>query len=127
VSHCRSFGIDAAIDSFIEITGDIDRLTVENNFVNHDADADAMIEQATGKDITNGRIVGNHYCSLTASGDLLIDNDTTANSGIVADNYVAHADTVGEVIFDADGMYPFANYASGVTTASGYLLPVVDS
>jgi len=127
VTGCRAFAVDAASDSFISITGDIDRLTVAENFVNFDADADAFIEQATGKDMLNAYICDNVYCSLTTTGDLLIDNDTDANSGVLARNLVAHADTAGEVIFDAGGVYPFENRASGVATASGYLLPAVDS
>lgn len=128
VTNCRVMGVDAGCDSLIEITGDIDRLTVEGNFVNIDtATATAMIECATGKDVTNGIIRGNVYQTLKTAGDLLIDNDTDANSGIIAHNLVAHADTAGEVVLDAGGMYPFENYASGVTTASGYLLPAVDS
>lgn len=128
VTRCRVFGIDAACDSFIELNADIDRLTVEENFVVIDnSAAEAMIGQATGKDITNGSIQRNVYCTLKTAGDLLIDNDTAANNGVVAYNLVAHADTSGEVLFDADGMYGFENYGSGVTTASGYLLPAADS
>lgn len=128
VTRCRAFGLDTANDSFIEITGDIDRLVVEDNFVVHDhANATAMIECATGKDITNGSVQRNSYHSLKTSGDILIDNDTTANSGVVAFNNASHADTAGEVLVDADGMALVENYATGVITASGYLLPAADS
>ena len=33
VTNCRAMGVDAGCDSFIEITGDIDRLTVQDNYV----------------------------------------------------------------------------------------------
>lgn len=128
VTNCRAFGIDAGCDSFIEITGDISRLTVENNLVIHDnANATAMIEQATGKDMINVSVQRNSYHSLKTSGDILIDNDTTANSGIVAFNNASHADTAAEVLVDADGVALIENYATGVITASGYILPAVDS
>lgn len=128
VTNCRAFGLDDANDSFIEITGDIDRLTVEDNFVVHDnANATAFIEQATGKDMINTSIQRNSYHSLKASGDVLVDNDTTANSGVAAFNNASHADTAGEALVDADGLALIENYGTGVITASGYLLPAADS
>jgi len=128
VTNCRAWGRDAANDSFIEITGDLDRLTVENNWVVHaTANATAFIEQATGKDITNAMVRGNYYQSQLTAVDVLIDNDTTANSGFVALNYASHLDTAGEVLVDADGVGMFDNKGSGVITASGYLLPAADS
>lgn len=128
VTGCRAFAIDAGCDSFIEITGDISRLTVEDNLVVHDnASATAMIEQATGKDMINVSIQRNSYHSLKTSGDILIDNDTTANSGIAAFNNASHADTAGEVLIDCDGLALIENYSTGVITASGYLLPAADS
>lgn len=128
VTNCRAFAVDAGCDSFIEITGDIDRLVVEDNIVVHDnAAAQAFIEQATGKDMTNVSIKRNEYHSLLTAVDVLIDNDTTANSGTVAYNLASHADTAAEVLVDADGVGLFENRGTGVITASGYLLPVVDS
>ena len=128
VTNCRAMGVDAGCDSFIEITGDIDRLTVQDNYVVHDnANATAMIEQATGKAMTNVDIQRNTYHSLKTSGDILIDNDVTTNSGLVAFNSASHADTAGEVLVDADGVGLIENYGTGVVTASGYLLPAADS
>lgn len=128
VVDCRSTSIDAGINSLINITGDLDGLVCNDNLVVHDhANALAMILCATGKDLTNCEVLRNRYSSLKASGDLLIDNDTAANSGIVAYNLVSHADIAGEVICDCDGVGLFENYASGVVTASGYLLPAADS
>jgi hypothetical protein len=128
VTNVKAYDLDASNDSFIEITGDLNRLHVENCHVVHDhANATALIECATGKDLTNCYVVGNHYDSLKASGDILIDNATTANSGVVKDNSASHADTAGEVLVDADGVALINNYATGVITASGYILPAVDS
>lgn len=128
VTNCKAFAVDAGCDSFIEITGDISRLTVEDCHVVHDnAAAQAMIEQATGKDMINVSIQRNHYDSLLTAVDVLINNDTTANSGVVKDNSASHADTAGEVLVDADGVALINNYATAVITASGYLLPAADS
>lgn len=128
VIGCKSTAIDDAINSLINIKADIDGLVCKDNLVVHDnANALAMILCATGKDLTNCEVSRNQYLSLKASGDLLIDNDTTANSGMVSYNIVSHADTAGEVLCDCDGVGLFENYASGVITASGYLLPAADS
>jgi hypothetical protein len=128
VEGCISTAVDDAINSLINIKADLDRLVCKHNFVMHDnANALAMVLCATGKDLTDCDVTDNKYLSLKTSGDLLIDNDTTANSGIVANNLVSHADTAAEIICDADGVGLFNNYGSGVITASGYLLPAADS
>lgn len=128
VSNCRAFGVDAANDSFIEITGDISRMTVENNFVVHTAaNATAFIEQAAGKDITAGMIRGNAYWSGITAVDILVNNATTANTGFAIGNFALHADTAGEVLVDADGLGLFENRGTAVVTASGYVLPAIDS
>ena len=126
VTNCRAFDLDASNDSFIEITGDIDRLTVVGNHVVHDhANATAFIEQATGKDMINVVITDNSYQTLNTdvSGGFLISNDTTANSGYVARNGGSHADTAGDVGVDATGVGMVENYFTGVITAQGYLNP----
>lgn len=128
VEGCVSSSIDAGINSFISITDDLDRLVCNDNLVVHDhANALAMILCATGKDLTNCQVLRNQYHSLKATGDILIDNDTTANSGTVAYNIASHADTAAEVLIDADGVGMFENFATGVITASGYILPARDS
>ena len=128
VTGCVSTAIDAAINSFMTITGDLDRLVCNDNHVVHDhANALAMILCATGKDLPNCEVMRNRYHSLKATGDILIDNDTTANSGTVAYNIASHADVAGEVLIDCDGVGLFENYATGVITASGYILPARDS
>lgn len=128
VLECTGYGIDAAINSPILINADLNDLIVEDCAFNTDnANALAMIQVATGKDLRNCRVQRNLYASLKASGDILIDNDTADNNGWVAHNVAIHADIAGEVICDADGVGLFENYGTGVVTASGYLLPAADS
>lgn len=123
-----STAIDAGINSMLNITDDIDRLTVLDCLAVHDhANALAMVLQATGKKMTNIKVLRNHYASLKTSGDVLIDNDVATNSGIVADNFASHLIAAAEVLIDCDGVGMFNNYGSGVITASGYLLPAADS
>lgn len=128
ITGCIGTAIDAAQNSFLNITGDLDRLTFTDNFYcSTTANTLAMILCATGKDLTDCRIEQNRMYTLATAGDLLIDNDTTANTGIVAFNLIGHADTSGEVLVDADGVRQFDNKGTATDTASGYILPAIDS
>lgn len=128
LNACTGYGIDAAINSPLRIVGDLEGLIMTGCRWNTDnANALAMIQCATGKDLTNCYVADNVYASLKTSGDILIDNDTTANNGWVANNKALHLDTAAEVLVDCDGVGLFENYGTGVVTASGYLLPAADS
>lgn len=128
VRGCHIVGVDTANEEAVLLQGDIDGFVFEDNYVNLGVnDSEAIIGQATGKDMTNVQVIGNKVNRLNTAGDLLIENDTTANSGVVANNFMLHADTAGEVLVDADGVGLFNNYATAVVTASGYILPAVDS
>ena len=128
VDHCTGYGVDAAINSPLRIVGDLQDLVFTYNRFNTDhANALAMIQQATGKDLNNCFVAHNYYASLKTSGDVLIDNDTTANDGWVAHNRAQHLDTATEVLADADGVGQFDNLGTGSVTASGYVLPAIDS
>lgn len=129
IKDCKFVTPDTGASAWLLLQGDIDSLVVHDNYINTGVNATdiGIIVQATGKDMTNVSILRNHAVRLNTEGDLFIDNDTTANSGIVANNYMLHADTAGEVLIDADGVGLFENKATAVVTASGYLLPVEDS
>jgi hypothetical protein len=128
ITECTGYGVDAAINSPLLINADLQDLVFTDNRFNTDhANALAMIQVATGKDLNNCFVARNYYASLKTSGDVLIDNDTTANDGWVAHNRVQHLDTAGEVLVDADGVGQFDNLGTGSVTASGYVLPAIDS
>jgi hypothetical protein len=119
---------DTGNNGVIDIGGDIDGLVFNNNYIALGvADGEAVISVATGKDVTNCEIAHNHIYRLNTAGDLLIDSDTTANSGIIAHNRIGHADTGSEVLIDADGVRQFDNLGTATNTASGYVLPAIDS
>ena len=125
---CSGYGIDGSINSPLLINADLNDLVVENCHFNTDnANALAMIQVATGKDLRNCKVLSNHYQSLKTSGDVLIDNDTADNNGVVAHNTCQHLDTAGEVLVDCDGVSLIENRGSGSVTASGYVLPAIDS
>ena len=119
---------DAGNNGVIDIGGDIAGLAFNNNYIRMGvANSEAIISVATGKDVTDCEITYNHIYRLNTAGDLLIDSDTTDNSGIIAHNRIGHADTAGEVLIDADGVRQFDNLGTGTDTASGYVLPAIDS
>jgi len=129
ITGCRGTAIDSAQDSFLIHTGSIDRLVFADNFYSSThANTLGMIVSATGKLLTDCLVVDNYMNAPgKIAGDLLIDNDATTNTGIVARNLIGHADTVGEVLVDCDGVRQFANLGTATDTASGYILPVIDS
>ena len=119
---------DTGNDCIVQIGGDLDRLNVSNNYIQLGvADGESVVQVATGKDLTSCQIIGNYIYRLNTAGDLIVDSDTTANTGIIAHNRVGHADTGSEVLIDADGVRQFDNLGTATNTASGYVLPAIDS
>lgn len=122
-------GIDTANNSTLNITDDLDGLMFNDNYVSvATSNALAVILCATGKDLTNCEVMLNKvHLAAKAAGDMLIDNDTTANSGIVAYNLVGHVDTAAVILVDCDGVRLFENYTNSTDTTSGALVPAADS
>ena len=119
---------DTGNDCIVQIGGDLDGLVFSNNYIQLGvADNESIIQVATGKDLTSCQIVGNYIYRLNTAGDLIVDSDTTANTGIIAHNRIGHADTGSEVLIDADGVRQFDNLGTATNTASGYVLPAIDS
>ena len=119
---------DTGNDCIVQIGGDLDGLVFSNNYIQLGvADGESIIQVATGKDLTSCQIVGNYIYRLNTAGDLLVDSDTTANTGVIAHNRIGHADTGSEVLIDADGVRQFDNLGTATNTASGYVLPAIDS
>ena len=119
---------DTGNNGVIEINGDIAGLVFNNNYIRLGvANSEAILSVATGKDVNDCEVCYNHVYRLNTAGDQLIDSDTTANSGIIAHNRLGHAATAGEVLIDADGVRQFDNLGTATDTASGYILPAIDS
>jgi len=125
--------VDTADKSMVKMDGDNYDVTISNNFVqlgaaNNTASLMAII---TGKSVFNAQIIGNRVFRLntdTATGAILVTTDQADNSGVIADNFVQHADTAGELLITASsGFGTFNNLASGVAGASGYVLPAIDA
>lgn len=132
IEGCTWIEPDAATLYMVKGDEDIDRLTIKDCYVNlgvNTSDLPALVNMASGKDVTNLQIVGNKVIRLNDANPLLVVADTTtANTGIIADNYVRHADTVGELLVTAaTNIGFFNNYATAVADGSGFLLPAADS
>ena len=115
VIGCRAKTPDTAGVEFVEINADLDGGSFIGNFVSKDgATASKFIFVATGKDLTNIEVRDNRVTLGATSGDLLIDNDTAVNSGVVAENWVGHHIAAGTALrlVDCDGVREFNNYSS---------------
>lgn len=127
VTNCRAITVDSAGAEFIEVTDDQDSWVLRNNFVCKDAGTAAkFVLCATGKDLTNIDACYNLLVSGATAGDTLFDNDTTANSGIVAYNAIGAHDVDAAVPVDLSGARCIENYQISVDDASALLLPAVD-
>jgi len=123
---------DAATLSFLDVDADLDELLFEGNYLNlgvNTSDLPAIAIVATGKDLTNVRVLDNMISRLNDANPLLITADTTtANTGIVARNFVRHLDTGTELLVTAGTNFGFfENKATAAVDASGYTLPAADS
>lgn len=123
---------DTATLSAIDANGDLDSLVFEGNYMNlgvNTGDLPIVAGVATGKDLTNMRILDNELIRLNDANPLLVNPDTTtANTGVIAQNKVRHADIAAEVLMPTGSPVGFfENYATAVDDASGYLLPAADS
>jgi len=127
VRRCVAVSPDIANDHFIATAGDLARLTVEDCYISLGTnDGEAIIEAATGKDFTDCRIMRNTFYRLNTSDVVVMESDTTDNSGIIAFNVVGHADLGLATPWDVTGARLIENYAVGVNDASGLLLPEED-
>jgi hypothetical protein len=128
VTNCRWASVDAAGLEFIEGNADIKGLTVQNNMVVHEGTASPLVLMATGKDMQYCDIRGNFLSHKMTANELLINCDTSANSGIIAHNRVGHADvtTTHDLGIDGLGCRLFDNLSVSTDSLSGVVLPAID-
>jgi len=132
IDGCTWVEPDAATVSMLDIDADVDGLVVQDCYINigvNTNDLPAIAGVATGKDLSNARILNNTIVRLNDANPLLIVADTTtANTGVVKGNYVRHLDTAGELLVTAGTNFGFFdNKATAAVDASAYLLPTTDS
>lgn len=128
VTNCRWVSPDTAGLEMIEWNADVSESVLSGNTIICDAaTACKLLLVATGKSIQEIVCIDNNVVIGNTAGDLLIDNDSTDNTGIVANNLIGHHDTGSEVLVDIDGVRQFGNLGTATDTASGYVLPAIDS
>lgn len=125
---CRSIGLDAAAVEFLEVTDNIDGLVMEGNLVIQSGGTAAPLFLCAGtKVLTNCSVQGNRLQNANTANDLAFDNGGSANTGIIADNYIGHADVTGAHVLGAvAGCRFFNNYSVSTDALSGLLLPAAD-
>lgn len=133
IANCIWIEPDLATLSLVKANGSIARARITGNFCSLGVNNNqaALMTVADGKIATQLLMQKNTVYRLntdSATGALLFHTNGSTNTGLVAENFVQHADTAAELLITASsGLGTFANYASGVAGASGYLLPAADS
>ncbi len=87
-----------------------------------------LLNCTAGAVILNADIGWNRTQSLMASGELLVSNDGSTNTGFVHNNYLQHADTTTTHDLGADGtgLSLFENKSASTNALQGFLLPAAD-
>ena len=127
ITNCTWFSIDAGSLEFYEMLGDVARLVFQGNNTRTLGTNSPAILVTDGDSIQHCTITGNWHQSAMTTGDLFVENDQADNTGLIANNYVAHLDVAAAIIIDCDGVYQFENYSNSTVTTSGALMPAADS
>lgn len=130
ISKCNMYGLGATTNTtMVNVLGTNDRITVKDCYVAHAAvTGGGFMQIASGKVITNAIISGN-TANLTGAtslttGTMLITQ--TANTGVVANNFVHSLDDTSMILATASSGFVFMNnFYAAVADTSGLLLPAV--
>lgn len=128
VTNCRWIQASASGLEFIEINATLKNLVVYGNHVVHEGTASPLVLVAAGKLFTGASIMWNFLSHKMTANELLVNNDGSTNTGIIAHNRVGHADvtTTHDLGIDALGCRLFDNLSTSVDNLSGLLLPAAD-
>lgn len=120
-----------SVNSFLLTANDIDRLTLIGNFVKLARTATAAILATVTAGVLTDlncrwNIVISQQTAETGGG--MISVGGTTSTGIVANNYQGTLTTSTDIIITTTvGFMFFNNLKTGVLTASGFVLPAIDS
>ena len=134
IQGCMRIGAGADSNTtIISMLGTNDRLYVQGNYFAHAATTTGgLMIIATGKIVTNARILDN-ICNFVASSGantgLLITTNGSTNSGIVGGNFVQALDATSPILVTASSgfIYSKPNWYTHTADKSGYALPPADS
>jgi len=132
VKNCYALMKDAAGKAFVSVLGNLDRLDLEDNFVDTASTADAaQFITMSSKVCLGARILRNTLIALGASGTtvgIFATGSSTTSTGVMAFNLATSLDTTTELFDTATLDFAhFENYYTGVIAKSGYLVPAADS
>ena len=130
VTNCTWFDVETTALEFIEILGNLDRLTVLDNLVNTAGTGLASLIVVTDGDSVFTADIGRNKLinKDAADGITLFITDQSDNSGFAYDNYLACLDVVGELVATAtSGLFFYENRTASVGGTTGYALPTADS
>lgn len=116
--------------SLISAAGTNDRVVVSHNYyLTVTTNAAAPIAIATGKVLTNLRIVRNSFLLTGASGTatgLIVTTDGSTNSGMMTENFIQNLDATTPILATASsGLRFFENYYQSAADKSGAILPAI--
>ncbi len=126
----RFLSQDAATLAFVIFAGDVFRPVIEDNLiVNEGTGLCPIFNCLTGKDFRMGSCQRNKISTKASANQLGYFNDTVSpnNSGIIADNYIGHADTSGQMSLGVvGGCRMFNNLTVSTDALSGFVIPAID-
>ena len=131
VTNCRYVTADALTQQFVRLAADVTMFRFHHNLMVSELTAtESMIECATGKDLKLCHITNNMVSNKGGDGWVFISNDTASpnNSGVIAYNFMGHADTTGAHAAPGavGGCRFFENYSVSTDALSGILLRAAD-
>ncbi len=125
---CRRTGTSTTGGAMVNITDDLNRLTLLDNVSISAGTASAFVLSAGSKILTAANIGRNKSQTAASSGNLFISNGGATNTGLVYDNYNANLDTSGAQTFGAaTGIQFFNNWSTSTSTDQGGIALVADT
>jgi len=129
IEGCRAYSTSTAVLEFLEFNAHINGLVFKDNIIiNEGTAAGVAIAGATGKNLLNAYIGYNKTSNKATSGNIFIDSDSTASTGIAENNLMGHADVTGAHDNGLTGMgfRLFNNLSVSTASLSGFVLPAID-
>jgi hypothetical protein len=134
VNDCQWYSLGTtSMGTMITSANDIDRLTLQRNFACQVSTVDAPIYAVTTAGVLTNLLatdnIGYRLNTATSNGSMINMGGTVANAtGVIARNFIQTKTTSSDKLTPAStGLGFFENRVSGVTNATGFVIPAVDS
>ncbi len=128
VTNSRRYGLSTTGGAFVNITDNLDRLILQDNFDVSVGTSSTFLTSAGSKIITNADVGRNQAQTAATSGNLFISNGGATNTGFLYDNYNGNLDVTGAQTFGAaTGIQFFNNQSTSTSTEAGALAQAADT